>query len=209
MSGEELVTELVELPGGALEIEQPRESAELPDAGAVEWAPMAPYWSVLWRSGRALARELAVMGVPPRVIELGCGLGLPSLVAARTGASVLATDEEDEALELLGSNAARNGIELETRVADFTAPPQVLGLGRFDLALASDLLYERASVAALLHLLPRLAPVALVADPGRPAAAVFVERARERWQVETVERGVVEIHRIEFAPNGERLGSSD
>jgi predicted nicotinamide N-methyase len=37
---------------------QPKESAELPDAGAVERAPIAPYWSVLWRSGMALAREL-------------------------------------------------------------------------------------------------------------------------------------------------------
>jgi predicted nicotinamide N-methyase len=34
------------------------EAAELPDDGPVEWAPVAPYWSVLWRSGVALARAV-------------------------------------------------------------------------------------------------------------------------------------------------------
>jgi hypothetical protein len=57
-------------------------------------------------------------------------------------------------------------------------------------------LYERTAAGQLLDLLPKLGPLALVADPGRPAAAAFLERARERWDVETVERGVVAIHRI-------------
>src|SRR4051794_27905836 len=47
------------LPGGELRILQPTEAAELPDDGPVEWAPLVPYWSVLWRSGVALGRELA------------------------------------------------------------------------------------------------------------------------------------------------------
>ena len=54
---QELVSQSIELPSGELRLLQPRESAELPDAGGVEWAPIAPYWSVLWRSGVALARE--------------------------------------------------------------------------------------------------------------------------------------------------------
>ena len=62
--------------------------------------------------------------------------------------------------------------------------------------LAADVLYERASVAQLLSLLPRLAPEAWLADPGRPAADAFLEEARRRWQVETRERGVVQIHRF-------------
>ena len=61
---------------GDLHVLQPAEAAELPDDGAVEWAPTAPYWAVLWRSGVALARALD--GEPLRglrVVELGCGLG--------------------------------------------------------------------------------------------------------------------------------------
>ena len=99
---EELVSQSIELPSGELRLLQPQESAELPDAGAVEWAPIAPYWSVLWRSGVALARELD--GVPLRglrVVELGCGLAVPSLAAARAGAAVLATDACADALTLV------------------------------------------------------------------------------------------------------------
>ena len=58
MPGQELVSQSIELPSGVLRLLQPQEAAELPDAGEVKWAPLAPYWAVLWRSGLALAREL-------------------------------------------------------------------------------------------------------------------------------------------------------
>ena len=193
---EGLVSQSVELPGGELRILQPEEAAELPDAGAVEWAPVAPYWAVLWRSGVALARELACGGAPlrgRRVVELGCGLALPSIAAARAGASVLATDACPEALALAQRNARENGVRIETSMFDWGAPRK---LAPFDLVLAADVLYERASVAPLLSLLPRLAPEAWLADPGRPAAGVFLEQASRRWAVETRVRGVVRIHRM-------------
>jgi len=63
-------------------------------------------------------------------------------------------------------------------------------------------LYERPNVATLLALLPRLAPVAWLADPGRPAAEAFMGEARRRgWRVETRERGVVAIHRLGISLN--------
>lgn len=194
---DELVSRSVELPGGELSLLQPEEAAELPDAGAVEWAPLAPYWSVLWRSGVALARELdepALRG--RRVVELGCGLGVPSLAAARAGASVLATDAEADALELVARNARENELRVETMRVDWSEPEELLRRTPFDLVLAADLLYERQSVAALLWLLPRLAPDAWLADPGRPASAAFLEQAERRWRVETRVRGVVRLHRL-------------
>src|SRR5215210_7884148 len=97
---EELVRRSINLPRGRLRLQQPAEAAELPDDGAVEWAPIAPYWAVLWRSGVALARELGGEELGGRrVVELGCGLAAPSMVAARAGAVVLATDHDGEALE--------------------------------------------------------------------------------------------------------------
>jgi predicted nicotinamide N-methyase len=197
---EELVWQSVDLPRGELRLQQPAEAAELPDDGAVEWAPLAPYWAVLWRSGVALAGELAVVDLTgKRVVELGCGLGVPSIAAARAGASVLATDSDPEALELLARNAHANGVELETAAADWSSPAALVARAPFDLVLAADVLYERGSVAKLLSLLPRLAPEALLADPGRPPAGAFMEQATRRWQVETRERGVVEIHRLRLA----------
>lgn len=193
----ELVWQSVGLPSGAVHLRQPEEAADLPDDGGVEWAPLAPYWAVLWRSGVALARELD--GAPlhgRRVVELGCGLAVPSILAARAGASVLATDSDPDALELVAHNARTNGVRIDTALVDWASPDGLVRRGPFDLALAADVHYERASVARLLSLLPRLAPEAWLADPGRPAADAFLGEARRRWQVETRERGVVQIHRI-------------
>jgi predicted nicotinamide N-methyase len=180
---------------------QPQEAAELPDDGPVEWAPIAPYWAVSWRSGVTLARELdgtALEG--KRVVELGCGLALPSLVAARAGAAVLATDVSDEALELVARNADENGVSLETAAVDWAEPAMLLERAPFDITLAADVLYEESSVAPLLTLLPRLAPEAVIADPGRPTATAFLEEAKRRWRVETSVRDVVQVHRIRFNP---------
>ncbi len=192
-----LVTQSIELPSGELRLLQPEEVAELPDAGAVEWAPVAPYWAVLWRSGLALARELDEASLGGlRVVELGCGLAAPSIAAARRGASVLATDGCPEALELVARNAEANAVRIDTAAIDWATPEELIRRGPFDLVLAADVLYERDSVALLLSLLPQLAPQAWLADPARPAAAAFLEQARRRWFVETDVRGVVEIHRL-------------
>jgi predicted nicotinamide N-methyase len=178
---------------------QPGEAAEIPDDHQVEWAPLAPYWSVLWRSGVALARELAGEDLGGlRVVELGCGLAIPSIAAARGGAEVIATDGDIDALSLVRCNAEANGVELEAVAVDWADPDELVERGPFDLALASDVLYERPSVALLLKLLPRLAPVAWVADPGRPAADAFMEQASRRWSIETRIRGVVQVHRIQL-----------
>ena len=192
---DELVPQTIELPSGEVRLLQPREAAELPDSGPVEWAPLAPYWAVLWRSGVALARELDGMPLRGRrVVELGCGLAVPSIAAARAGAMVLATDSDPEALELVERNARDNGVQVETATADWADPGELLRQAPFDIVLAADVLYERASVAQLLSLLPRLAPEAWLADPGRPAAEPFLEEARRRWRVETHVRDVVRIH---------------
>ena len=194
---EELISRSVELASGELRLLQPQESAALPDTGPVEWAPLAPYWSVLWRSGVALAHELdgiALRGL--RVVELGCGLAVPSIAAARAGAAVLATDACAEALPLVARNAHANDVHIETATVDWAEPDELVKRAPFDLVLAADVLYERASVAPLLSLLPRLAPEAWLADPGRPAAGAFVEQAGRRWPIETRVRDVVRIHRL-------------
>jgi predicted nicotinamide N-methyase len=198
---DQLVTQVVDLPRGELSILQPAASAELPDDGEVEWAPLVPYWSVLWRSGRTLAEVVDEIDLRGRtVVELGCGLGAPSLAAARAGADVLATDAEGEALELLGRNADLNDLQVRTARVDWSDVEQLVEMGPFDLVLGADVLYDRASVAHLLSLLPRLAPEALIADPGRDASSAFLERAWERWDVEARRHGVIAINAIRMGP---------
>jgi predicted nicotinamide N-methyase len=148
----------------------------------------------------ALAEELEATDLRGRrVVELGCGLAVPSIAAARAGASVLATDRCTEALTLAERNAHANGVRIETARVDWAEPDELLSRAPFDLVLAADLLYERASVASLLSLLPRLAPEGWLADPGRPPAAPFVEQVTGRWEVETRVRGVVRVYRVELA----------
>jgi predicted nicotinamide N-methyase len=131
-----------------------------------------PYWAELWPAATALAAALPeVAGL--RVVELGCGLGLPSLVAAARGADVTASDWADDAVELLRENAARNGLTLQAEVRDWRNPwPE-----RFDLALAADVLYERRNVEPLLERLRELAPVAYIGLAGRPYEGEFLGKA--------------------------------
>jgi predicted nicotinamide N-methyase len=141
-----------------------------------------PYWAELWPSGLALAQALPARLDGLEVVELGCGLGVPSLVAATRGACVTAVDWAPEATDLLRENAARNGIALRAVHADWGRVE-----GSFDLVLAADLLYEERNSATLLELLPTLAPSVLLADPGRPAARGFLAEARRDWEI--AERG--------------------
>jgi predicted nicotinamide N-methyase len=194
---DDLVRRRLSLPGGRLRFLQPRESAELPDDGEPEWAPVSPYWSVLWRSGVALGREVAESPVAGlRVVELGCGLGVPSLVAARAGATVLATDACPEALELVGRSARESRLTVATARVEWDAVDELVARGPFDLVLAADVLYRDTNVEQLLALLPRLGREAWIADPGRPPAASLFERVRGQWSVTTSVRDGIEIHRL-------------
>jgi predicted nicotinamide N-methyase len=151
----------------------------------------------------ALANELSrapLRGL--RVVELGCGLGVPSLAAARGGAMALATDSDAEALDLVERNARANGLEVETLPVDWSAPDELIERAPFDLAIAADVLYERPGVAQLLEILPQLAPEAWIADPNRPAAEAFFEQVGRRWSVETSVHDVISVHRL-------RLDSGD
>jgi len=87
-------------------------------------------------------------------------------------------------------------VTVETMLADWSSPGELIARGPFDLALAADVLYERTGVALLLSLLPRLGREVWVADPGRPAAEAFLEQARRRWSVSTSVRDGIEIHRL-------------
>src|SRR5512143_735032 len=134
---EEFVVQTIDLPSGELRLLQPAESAKIPDDHQVEWAPIAPYWSVLWRSGVALAGELDGEGLAGRrVAELGCGLGAPSLAAAKAGADVIATDRDPEALALVARNAEANGVEIETAVVGWADPDELVRRAPFDLVVA-------------------------------------------------------------------------
>ena len=143
-----------------------------------------PYWAELWKSGVALAAVVAERDLRgQRVVELGCGLGLPSVAAALVGGVALATDWAPEALEVTRRNAERNGVAVETLLVDWSQPDALIERAPFDLVLCADVLSEPRNVDALLELLPRLGREVLLGEPGRPPAARFFERAERRWDI--------------------------
>jgi predicted nicotinamide N-methyase len=167
-----LFSDDISVAGVRLELLRPTSPEALIDEEAFADDEFLPYWAELWPAARALAEALPdVEGV--RVVELGCGLGLPSLVAAAKGASVTATDWSPDAIELLRGNAARNRITLRAEVRDWREPWDE----RFDLALAADVLYERRNVDPLVERLGELAPTAIVALAGRPYEDAFLQLA--------------------------------
>ena len=167
-----LFSDVVEVAGVRLQLLRPESPEALIDEEAFADDEFLPYWAELWPAARALAEALPdVDGL--RVVELGCGLGLPSLVAAGKGADVTATDWSQDAIALLRENASRNGLELRAEVRDWREPWEE----RFDLVLAADVLYERRNVEPVLQRLRELAPIALVALAGRPYEDAFLERA--------------------------------
>jgi len=183
------VDERIALPVGEVALTRPRDSEALLTDEGFEHEEFLPYWAELWSSSIALAHDVARRSLRgARVLELGCGLGLPSIAAALAGGRVLATDWSADAVRAAADNARRNSVELETALVDWALPEPIVERAPWRYVLASDVLYERRNVARLLELLPLLVDQTgevLIADPQRPPAERFLERAGVDWHVRT------------------------
>ncbi len=106
-----------------------------------------PYWMHVWPGARALAERLSgvdLRGV--RALEIGCGLGLPALVAAARGAIVLASDRRAAPLKLVAHSAALNRLAVDLVQMDWSA---MALRGKFDLILGADVAYDSADESVL------------------------------------------------------------
>lgn len=162
-------------------LEMPRSAEDLISEVDFAHDERLPYWADLWPSAIVLSRAIAALdGRGKSAIELGAGLGLPSLAALEAGFAVTATDYYADALLFARRNAVRIfGRDLSTALVDWRAMPQ--DLGRFDLVLAADVLYERPYAPLVARaVIGLLAPdgVALIADPGRVALQACLEECR-------------------------------
>lgn len=141
---------------------------------------LCPYFGLIWPSARALGlfmTERKKQFSKKRGIEVGCGLGLPSIIAAKIGAQILATDFHPDVAAWVKQNAELNQVQVEYQEWDWTnseaAKPY---LGAFDFVLASDVLYESRHPEELATALARLVSSTgsiYLSDPGR----VYLEKA--------------------------------
>jgi predicted nicotinamide N-methyase len=195
----DVVVRGVKLPGGEVFIVRPADWEALRDEEGAAARPI-PYWARLWPSAEALARALAKHPPGPgtRVIELGCGLGLPSVVAARGGAAVTATDGHEDAVAFAAHCLALNEQEATVIKADIADDADAIAeLGPFDLVLAADVLYTVANADAMLLILPRLLEPngeVWLADPDRAGGRRFLAAARSLFHLRTQDDGDVKLH---------------
>jgi len=150
-----------------------------PDHHAERAGISSAQWSLfgqLWPSGRLLAEAMDVHDVAgKRILEIGCGLGLSSLVLQQRGATVVASDYHPLAESFLAYNSALNGLpSVVYRELRWDVPHATLGV--FDLIIGSDVLYESGHAAQLAILLARHThdhSEILITDPGRGNSAPF------------------------------------
>jgi predicted nicotinamide N-methyase len=189
-----LVRERLDIDGVSLSILRPHQADALLSEEAFEHEEFLPYWAELWPSGLALAHVVRRRDLRDlRVLELGCGLAVPSIVAALGGARVLATDWSPEALEVAAANAARNRAEVEIELVAWADSERLTAAAPWDLVLGADLLYEQRNVDQLLALLPRLGGEILLAEPGRPPSIRFFEEAGAVFHIDEVAE---RVHRL-------------
>lgn len=141
-----------------------------------------PLFGLIWASGTALAELMVTQDISgKRVLEVGCGIGLASLVLNHREADITATDIHPEAAGFMQENARIN----QDRPIPFNRSGWSdgdTGLGKFDLIIGSDLLYERSHVIPLATFIDqhagRKCEIILV-DPGRGHHANFSKRMVE------------------------------
>jgi predicted nicotinamide N-methyase len=109
-----------------------------------------PYWSRVWPAAKALAQFIILNPAyteAKRVVELGAGLGLPSLIAARNAMRVLCTDYVPEAVAIAEQSAAHLHLQnFRAEVMDWRHLPQDL---EADVLLLSDINYDPVAFSAL------------------------------------------------------------
>lgn len=171
----------IDVRGLGVRLARPAHLARAIDAVGLlrnEAAPEPPYWMHLWPGGLTLAKRLAdeAQSKPLLVLELGCGLGLPALVAALRAARVIATDRVLAPLLMLGTSAAATGVTVRRVQMDWTAPAVDM---QFDLCLAADVAYDHVAEPTLVDTLVRLVRrggQAWLADSVNPLRTTLVER---------------------------------
>ena len=129
-----------------------------------------PLFGLLWPSGRVLAHHMLSYDIAgKRVLELGCGLALASLVLHRRGGNITASDNHPLAEAFLQENIRINAmLPIKYETGNWSVANPRLGL--FDLIIGSDVLYDRNQPQALsdfIHLHSALAVEVVIADPDR------------------------------------------
>lgn len=143
---------------------------------------MCPYFGILWEAAEGLAEYLAEnpkLVQNKTVLELGCGLGLPSLVAAELGGKVLATDFHPDVEEYFLRNCRHSSVQCEYQRLNWREENVQK---KYDVVIGSDVLYESKhpkEVALGLLRFVKEGGTIILSDPGRSYLQQFITAMKE------------------------------
>lgn len=217
--GYETRMQRVAIPGGEdLMIRSLRDRQQYYDpTGAAERLGICsaswPLFGLLWPSSIHMAQRLLLRPVREgeRILEIGCGLALPTLVGRRRGARITASDRHPLARAFLEANANINNVSpIKYRHGQWGLPREVCKTdtgadplsARYDLILGSDLLYDRDAPKALADFIDDHAAAEAevwIIDPNRGHRPAFTR------QMAGFGFELVEEERLEVA--GEEIGA--
>jgi len=162
----------------SIELWIPRQGEEPRDGRILFW------WSVT-SAAVALAQHLDAMGdlAGHRVLELGCGMGLPGIAAGLLGAEVLLTDCVPRSLDFAAQNVRRNGLHadrVQCLALDWEQPGD---LAPFDFVIGAEIVYDYFYYGSLIRLLEHMVKpggILLLAERKRLAVSRFLGRMTDR-----------------------------
>ena len=140
-----------------------------------------PYWGKVWDAAIPTAKIILRQKWEPglKTLEVGCGVGLLGIAALSAGMDVTLSDHEPLAVSQAIRNAELNGFShVRGVVMNWESPIDE----KFDLLIASDVLYEKGSHEALVGLTFKLlnpGGMFIIGDPGRSLAKDFLGLAMD------------------------------
>jgi 2-polyprenyl-3-methyl-5-hydroxy-6-metoxy-1,4-benzoquinol methylase len=135
-----------------------------------------PLFGLVWSSGLVLADSMLTYELAgKRILELGCGLALASQVVHRRGGDITASDRHPLAQAFLLENLKLNALgAVRYETGDWACTTDLLG--KFDLIIGSDVLYDRDMPGVLSGFIDRHScdvVEVLIVDPNRGNRASF------------------------------------
>lgn len=134
-------------------------------------------FGVVWQAGEVLARLMADYEIDDlRILEIGCGVGLASLVLNKRHANISASDIHPSAQDYLNHNTELNGDPLIPFFRCAWDDPTAANFGSFDLIIASDVMFEPNHMEKLIWFIQEHAQEKceiILSDAGRGYAGKF------------------------------------
>ena len=145
-----------------------------------------PLWSKIWEATAVLSFQLAAIKPDPakRFLEIGAGMGVAGLAAAKMGHNMTITEYNKDAINFAKANARLNNLDnVDIRELDWNNP---LIKGRFDYIIGSEVVFKEEDIMGLYLLFQRyLKPggTIILAEGMRRTSLKFAKAMDEHYTV--------------------------